>query len=82
MLIQWAIVVIFAVSADDSGTAFVEHAREDGIAAKTDTHAARSALGQIRCVEAHNLSADCLMFRFSISEIWNGHAATKVFSSR
>jgi hypothetical protein len=55
VLVHRAVVMVFAIFADDGRAAFVEHPRKDDITAETDTHAARSALSEIRCEEAHNV---------------------------
>lgn len=49
-LVHGTIVMIFAGNTGDFRPALVEHAREDDVAAETDTRTARRALGQIRSI--------------------------------
>src|SRR5262249_12029078 len=47
-LVQWAVVVILAILAVDGVAAFVEHARQRGVAAEADARAAGRTLGEVR----------------------------------
>src|SRR2546423_15502459 len=62
-LVQWAGVVVFAVPAREGRATFVEHARQDNVAAQAHARTARRSFGQIRRVDSiagHNF--DWIMF--------------------